>query len=115
MSAARRRKIEVEWSDDVERQIDGRRDIQRAETMGKLLHNITTIIIFTFVGLLILAQLGFDLGPLIAGAGIVGVALGFGAQSLVADFMNGIFMLMEDQYGVGDVVEIGEATGAVGT
>ena len=115
MSAARQRKIEIEWSQDVERQIDGRRDIQRAETMGKLLHNITTIIIFTFVVLLILAQLGFNLGPLIAGAGIIGVALGFGAQSLVADFMNGIFMLMEDQYGVGDVVEIGEATGAVGT
>jgi small-conductance mechanosensitive channel len=115
MTAIRRRKIDSVWSEDVERQIGGNRDIQRAETMGKFLHNITTIVVFTFVVLLILAQLGVELGPLIAGAGIVGVALGFGAQSLVADFMNGIFMLMEDQYGVGDVVEIGEATGAVGT
>nr|MCH9816191.1 mechanosensitive ion channel family protein [Actinomycetes bacterium] len=61
----------------------------------------------------ILAELGFNLAPLIAGAGILGVALGFGAQSLVADFLSGVFILMEDQYGVGDVVDVGDATGTV--
>ena len=61
----------------------------------------------------ILGELGINLGPLIAGAGIVGVAIGFGAQSLVKDFLSGIFMLVEDQYGVGDIVDVGEATGTV--
>src|SRR3546814_1040491 len=60
-----------------------------------------------------LAEVGINLAPLIAGAGIVGVALGFGAQSLVKDFLSGLFMLAEDQYGVGDVIDVGEATGTV--
>lgn len=60
-----------------------------------------------------LAELGYNLGPLIASAGIVGVALGFGAQNLVKDFLAGIFMLIEDQYGIGDVIDMGEAVGTV--
>jgi small-conductance mechanosensitive channel len=60
-----------------------------------------------------LGTLGINLAPLIAGAGIVGVAVGFGAQNLVRDFLSGIFMLLEDQYGVGDVIDVGEATGTV--
>jgi small conductance mechanosensitive channel len=63
--------------------------------------------------LTVLEILGVNLGPLIAGAGIAGVALGFGAQSLVRDFLTGMFMLMEDQYGVGDVIDAGVATGTV--
>ena len=62
---------------------------------------------------LVLGELGIDLAPLIAGAGIAGVALGFGAQSLVKDCLTGVFMLLEDQYGIGDVVDLGEATGVV--
>ena len=57
--------------------------------------------------------MGYNIAPLIASAGILGVALGFGAQSLVKDFLSGIFMILEDQYGVGDVVNVGEATGTV--
>jgi moderate conductance mechanosensitive channel len=64
-------------------------------------------------GLMALGTLGINLGPLIAGAGIVGVAVGFGAQNLVRDFLSGIFMLLEDQYGVGDVIDLGAASGAV--
>jgi small conductance mechanosensitive channel len=60
-----------------------------------------------------LGEGGVDLAPLIAGAGIVGIALGFGAQSLVKDFLSGIFMLLEDQFGVGDVIDCGEASGVV--
>jgi len=60
-----------------------------------------------------LGEVGVDLAPLIAGAGIVGIALGFGAQSLVKDFLSGIFMLLEDQFGVGDVIDCGEASGVV--
>lgn len=89
------------------------RKAQRAQTLGALFRNLTTIVMLTIMVLLILAELGFNLAPLIAGAGILGVALGFGAQSLVADFLSGIFILMEDQYGVGDVVDVGDATGTV--
>jgi len=90
----------------------GRR-VQRAETMGSLLKSITSIVIFTIFGITAVAQLGYPIGPLIASAGVVGVALGFGAQSLVKDFLSGIFMIFEDQYGVGDVVDLGEAGGTV--
>src|SRR4029453_1631600 len=69
--------------------------------------------IWTLAGLMALGTIGLDLGPLIAGAGIVGVAVGFGSQNLVRDFISRIFILMEDQCGVGDVVAAGPATGTV--
>ena len=59
--------------------------------------------------LMVLGEIGINLGPLLAGAGIAGIAIGFGAQSLVKDFLSGVFMLVEDQYGVGDVVDLGDA------
>ncbi len=90
----------------------GRR-VQRAETMGSLLKSVASIAIFTVFAITALAQIGYPVGPLVASAGIVGVALGFGAQSLVKDFLSGIFMIFEDQYGVGDVVDVGEAGGTV--
>jgi len=60
-----------------------------------------------------MGQLDIDLAPLIAGAGVGGIALGFGAQSIVKDFLSGLFMLIEDQYGVGDIIDVGDATGTV--
>jgi small-conductance mechanosensitive channel len=89
------------------------RRVQRAETVGALLASAASFGIWTLAGLMALGTMGLDLGPLIAGAGIVGVALGFGSQNLVRDFISGIFMLLEDQYGVGDVVDAGPATGTV--
>lgn len=86
---------------------------QRAEAIGSVLRSAVTIAIFGIAGLLILSELDLHLGPLLAGAGIVGVALGFGAQSLVKDLLAGLFMLLEDQYGVGDLVDVGEASGTV--
>ncbi len=86
---------------------------QRARTLGSLLRYATTIVIATIALLMVLAELGINIAPLIAGAGIVGVALGFGAQSLVKDFLSGMFMLMEDQFGVGDYIDVGEASGTV--
>jgi small-conductance mechanosensitive channel len=86
---------------------------QRAETMGSLLKSIATGVIVAIVVVMILSQLGADIAPIIASAGIVGVAFGFGAQNLVKDFLAGIFMILEDQYGVGDVVDLGEASGSV--
>jgi small conductance mechanosensitive channel len=89
------------------------RRTQRAETIGAVVRSIVTITIWSIAVLTVLEILGVSLGPLIAGAGIAGVALGFGAQSLVKDFLTGLFMLMEDQYGVGDVIDTGVATGTV--
>jgi moderate conductance mechanosensitive channel len=86
---------------------------QRAETVGSLLRSVTSLVIGVLALMLVLGEVGFALGPFIAGAGIVGVALGFGAQNLVKDFLSGIFMILEDQYGVGDVVDLGSATGTV--
>jgi small-conductance mechanosensitive channel len=86
---------------------------QRAEAIGSVLRSFVTAVIFTMAALLVFGELGFDLGPLLASAGIAGVALGFGAQTLVKDLIAGLFMLLEDQYGVGDTVDLGEATGVV--
>jgi small conductance mechanosensitive channel len=89
------------------------RRVQRAKTMGDLLKSIITGVLIAVFGTMILAQVGVNIAPIIASAGIVGVALGFGAQSLVKDFLSGIFMIFEDQYGVGDVINVGDASGTV--
>lgn len=86
---------------------------QRAEALGSVLRSVTSATIFTVAIMLVLGELGVNLAPLLASAGIAGVALGFGAQNLVKDFLAGLFMLLEDQYGVGDVVDVGEASGTV--
>jgi small-conductance mechanosensitive channel len=88
---------------------------QRAEAIGSVLRSFVTAVVFTIAALLVLGEFGFNLGPLLASAGIVGVAIGFGAQTLVKDLIAGLFMLLEDQYGVGDTVDLGEATGVVET
>ncbi len=89
------------------------RSTQRAATTGAILKSTSTFVIFAMALLTVMAALGLPLGPLLASAGVVGVALGFGAQSLVKDFLSGIFMMLEDQYGVGDVIDTGEAIGTV--
>jgi small conductance mechanosensitive channel len=86
---------------------------QRANTMASLLKSISTGVVASIVLLMVVAQLGYNIAPLIASAGILGVALGFGAQSLVKDFLSGIFMILEDQYGVGDTVNVGVTSGTI--
>jgi small-conductance mechanosensitive channel len=88
-----------------------RRRDQRADTTATVLRSTVAVLIWALALITILGQLGIELAPLLAGAGVVGVALGFGAQAVVRDFLAGMFMLLEDQFGVGDVIEIG-ATGA---
>lgn len=89
------------------------RRAQRVKAMGSLLKSIITGVVFAVAFVMVLSAVGINVAPIIAGAGILGVALGFGAQSLVKDFLSGIFMIFEDQYGVGDVVDLGEAVGTV--
>jgi small conductance mechanosensitive channel len=86
---------------------------QRTLTMGSLLRSIVTFVVALITVLTVMQIVHIPLGPLLASAGVGGVALGFGAQSLVKDFLSGIFMIFEDQYGVGDVIDTGEATGTV--
>jgi len=86
---------------------------QRAEAIGALLRSVITATVLIIALLLILPILGIDVAPLLASAGVLGVALGFGAQSLVKDYLSGIFLVFEDQYGVGDLVDLGEAVGVV--
>lgn len=85
----------------------------RAQTVGSLLKSVMTAVIGAIAVVMVLALFGLPITPLLTSAGIAGVAFGFGAQSLVKDFLSGIFMMLEDQYGVGDIVDLGEASGTV--
>ena len=86
---------------------------QRTETLGDVLASVVRMLILGVALLMILGQLGLDLAPLLAGAGIAGIAVGFGAQSLVKDFLSGFFIIVEDQFGVGDVVDLDGTRGTV--
>jgi small conductance mechanosensitive channel len=89
------------------------RRTQRAEAIGSVLRSFASFVVLGIAVVLVLGELGIDLAPIVASAGVVGVALGFGAQNLVKDFIAGIGIILEDQYGVGDVVDLGEASGTV--
>ncbi|MGY1814882.1 mechanosensitive ion channel family protein [Blastococcus sp. SYSU D00820] len=89
------------------------RRTQRAEAIGSVLRSIASFVVFGIAVVLVLGELGVNLAPIIASAGVIGVALGFGAQNLVKDFIAGIGIILEDQYGVGDVVDLGAASGTV--
>jgi small conductance mechanosensitive channel len=85
----------------------------RLQTLGTLLHSISTGAIFLVVGVMALAELSVNIAPILASAGIFGLAIGFGAQAIVKDFLGGLFLLFEDQYGVGDTIIVGTTTGVV--
>ncbi|MBN2412425.1 mechanosensitive ion channel family protein [candidate division KSB1 bacterium] len=86
---------------------------KRADTLGSVIGHLVNVLILVFSFITILGQLGIEIGPLLAAAGIAGLAIGFGAQSLVKDVINGFFILLEDQIRVGDVVKIGDESGLV--
>jgi len=98
---------------------DGNDDVtsdteRRAETLGSVLTNAARVLVVAFFLLMTLQEFGVNIGPLVAGAGVAGVALGFGAQSLVKDVISGFFLLMENQFGVGDIISVDEKhTGTV--
>jgi len=90
------------------------RALQRTQTLAKVLSSAGILLIWAFAAIYIVAAIGFSLAPLLAGVSIIGLAVGFGAQNLVRDIVTGFFILFEDQYGVGDVIQINEvATGKV--
>jgi small conductance mechanosensitive channel len=111
--ALERAKLNLPPVDPQELRLESERRRQRAGTIRTVLNSGLVVIIIAVMAVMLLDLVGLPVGPLIASAGIVGVALGFGAQSLVKDLLAGLFMLIEDQYGVGDVVDLGEASGLV--
>jgi small conductance mechanosensitive channel len=90
-----------------------RRRDQRVHTLSGVAANVAAIGLWLVAALVIIGEFGIDLGPLLAGAGVITVVIGFGAQTAVRDYLAGTFMLLEDQFGVGDVVDLGEAVGTV--
>jgi small conductance mechanosensitive channel len=87
---------------------------RRAETLGAVLTNAARVLVIVFFLLMTLQEFGVNIAPLVAGAGVAGVALGFGAQSLVKDVISGFFLLMENQFGVGDIINVDDKhTGTV--
>src|SRR4051812_38108264 len=99
--------------DPVAQEIELARRRARAESIGAVLAGVAAVAVWIVAIFWIASVLGVDLAPLLAGAGVAGVALGFGAQSLVRDCISGFFMLLEDQYGIGDQVDLGAASGTV--
>ncbi len=89
------------------------RRAQRAKTIASVLRSIISAVVLLVAFVMVLAEFGVALAPILASAGVLGIAVGFGAQNLVRDFLSGMFMLLEDQYGVGDIVDLGEANGTV--
>ncbi|AXE26430.1 mechanosensitive ion channel family protein [Streptomyces globosus] len=93
--------------------VNAERRRQRSEAIGSVLRSVASFLILGTASLMVLGALDINLGPLLASAGVAGVAIGFGARNLVTDFLSGVFMILEDQYGVGDKVDAGVASGEV--
>jgi moderate conductance mechanosensitive channel len=87
--------------------------VKRAETLGRVFRYLATVVISLIAGVLILSELGISIAPIIGAAGVAGLAIGFGAQSLVKDYFTGFFLLLESQISRGDVVTIADKTGQV--
>ena len=102
------------WAAPALRALDSERRAQRAQTIGSLLNSVVIVVISTIVIIYVLKAFGVDIAPLLTSVGILGVAIAFGAQQLIRDFLSGIFLTLEDQFGIGDVIELG-AGEVVGT
>jgi small-conductance mechanosensitive channel len=100
-------------SSSLGKQMDDEESRKRVKTVSSVIRNLLTVVIIIVACMIVLGELGVEIGPILAAAGIVGLAVGFGAQSLVKDVINGFFILLNDQIRVGDVVEIGGKGGVV--
>ncbi|UKA69084.1 mechanosensitive ion channel family protein (plasmid) [Arthrobacter sp. FW306-05-C] len=107
------RKPHFRWAQPVLRTLDHERRVQRAETIGSLLTSTVAVLIVVTVIIYTLGALDVNIAPLLTSVGILGVAIGFGAQQLIRDFLAGIFITLEDQYAIGDVIETSEVVGTV--
>ncbi|MFJ2508236.1 mechanosensitive ion channel family protein [Arthrobacter citreus] len=103
----------LRWAQPVMRNLDNKRRAQRADTIGALLRSSVSVAIWTVAVIMVLGAIGINIAPLIASVGIVGIALGFGAREVIRDALAGFFISIEDQYGIGDVIEVGSIAGTV--
>lgn len=99
--------------DPVTRALDNERRVQRARTVGSLLNSVLTAVVAMVTGFYVLIAFDIDISPLLASVGVLGIAIGFGCQQLIRDFLAGIFIALEDQYGIGDVIQTSEVIGTV--
>lgn len=93
--------------------LDDREVVKRAETLGRVVRYLIAVVVSLIAGMLVLSEIGISVAPILGAAGVAGLAIGFGAQSLVRDYFNGFFLLLEDQIRQGDVVKLGDHAGAV--
>lgn len=107
------KKPHFKWVQPAIRALDHERRAQRAHTIGSLLTSVVSVAVVVIVIIYVLKFLNVDIAPLLTSVGILGVAIGFGAQQLIRDFLAGIFITIEDQYGIGDVIVTGEVVGTV--
>lgn len=97
----------------IARRLDDPEATKRAETLGRVFRYLVTVVVSLIAGMLVLGELGVSVAPILGAAGVVGLAVGFGAQSLVKDFFSGFFLLLENQIRQGDVVQLGSHSGVV--
>lgn len=107
------KKPHFKWVQPAIRALDHERRSQRAETIGSLLTSLVSVVVVVIVIIYVLKFMNVDVAPLLTSVGILGVAIGFGAQQLIRDFLAGIFITIEDQYGIGDVIVTSEVIGTV--
>jgi moderate conductance mechanosensitive channel len=103
----------AENTEDLSQLVMEQRTVQRSKAVGQIIKSTLALIIWSVAVIMVLSILGINVAPILASAGIAGVALGFGAQTLIKDFLAGIFIILEDQYGIGDIVDLGPAVGTV--
>jgi small conductance mechanosensitive channel len=107
------KKPHFRWVQPAFRALDHERRAQRAHTIGSLLTSVLSVVVVVIVIIYVLKYLNVDIAPLLTSVGILGVAIGFGAQQLIRDFLSGIFITIEDQFGIGDVIVTTEVIGTV--
>lgn len=107
------KKPHFRWVAPALRALDHERRVQRANTIGALLNSVVSVLVAVIAIMYVLKNLNVDIAPLLTSVGILGIAIGFGAQQLIRDFLAGIFITLEDQYGIGDVIESSEVVGTV--
>ena len=107
------KKQHFRWVAPAFRVLDHERRVQRANTIGSLLRSVMGVLVAALTIMYVLQNLNVDIAPILTSVGILGVAIGFGAQQLIRDFLAGIFITIEDQYGIGDIIETSEVVGTV--
>ncbi|XAS62816.1 mechanosensitive ion channel domain-containing protein [Micrococcaceae bacterium Sec5.8] len=107
------KKPHFRWVAPAFRALDHERRVQRANTIGALLNSVVGVLVAVLTSVYVLKNLNVDVAPILTSVGILGIAIGFGAQQLIRDFLAGIFITIEDQYGIGDIIETSEVVGTV--